>query len=139
MTSTRGGHTSTQSTQPLQRSTSIVTVAGCRAIPPRSVTRAPPTAQIRSPAGPARPHAPPAPARSGRRMPARAARRAGRDGLLAMPPLRAIGTLAAPTTVVMLVAAASNALSTWYVSRLGTDAIAAVSLVFPVSLLATTA
>ncbi len=72
-------------------------------------------------------------------MPASAARRAGPDGLLAMPPLRAIVTLAAPTTVVMLVAAASNALSTWYVSRLGTDAIAAVSLVFPLSLLATTA
>src|SRR4030095_3136999 len=31
------------------------------------------------------------------------------------------------------------ALSTWYVSRLGADAIAAVSLVFPLSLLATTA
>jgi putative MATE family efflux protein len=72
-------------------------------------------------------------------MPASAARRAGPDGLLAMSPLRAIATLAAPTTVVMLVAAASNALSTWYVSRLGADAIAAVSLVFPLSLLATTA
>ncbi len=72
-------------------------------------------------------------------MPATAARRVGPDGLLAMPPLRAIATLAAPTTVVMLVAAASNALSTWYVSRLGADAIAAVSLVFPLSLLATTA
>jgi Na+-driven multidrug efflux pump len=72
-------------------------------------------------------------------MPASAARRAGPDALLAMSPLRAIATLAAPTTVVMLVAAASNALSTWYVSRLGADAIAAVSLVFPLSLLATTA
>ena len=59
--------------------------------------------------------------------------------LLVMPPLRAIATLAAPTTAVMLVAAASNALSTWYVSWLGADAIAAVSLVFPLSLLATTA
>jgi putative MATE family efflux protein len=72
-------------------------------------------------------------------MPASASRRAGPEGLLAMPPLRAIVTLAAPTSVVMLVAAASNALSTWYVSRLGAEAIAAVSLVFPLSLLATTA
>ena len=71
-------------------------------------------------------------------MPASAARRPGPDGLLAMPPLRAILTLAAPTTVVMLVAAVSNALSTWYVSRIGADAIAAVSLVFPLSLLAIT-
>ena len=39
----------------------------------------------------------------------------------------------------MLVAAASNVLYTCYVSRLGADAIAAVSLVFPLSLLATTA
>jgi len=72
-------------------------------------------------------------------MPASAARRAGPEGLLAISPLRAIGVLAAPTTVLMLVAAASNVLATWYVSRLGADAIAAVSLVFPVSLLATTA
>jgi putative MATE family efflux protein len=56
-----------------------------------------------------------------------------------MSPLRAIAVLAAPTTVLMLVAAASNVLATWYVSRLGADAIAAVSLVFPLSLLATTA
>jgi len=72
-------------------------------------------------------------------MPASAARRAGPEGLLAISPLRAIGALAAPTTVLMLVAAASNVLATWYVSRLGADAIAAVSLVFPLSLLATTA
>jgi hypothetical protein len=56
-----------------------------------------------------------------------------------MSPLRAIAALAAPTTLLMLVAAASNVLATWYVSRLGADAIAAVSLVFPLSLLATTA
>ncbi len=66
-------------------------------------------------------------------------RQAGPDRLLAMPPLRAILSLAMPTTFVMAVAAASNVLSTWYVSRLGADAIAAVSLVFPISLLATTA
>lgn len=39
----------------------------------------------------------------------------------------------------MLVAALSNVLYTWYVSRLGPDAIAAVSLVFPLSLVAITA
>jgi putative MATE family efflux protein len=47
--------------------------------------------------------------------------------------------LAAPTTLVMLVAAVSNVLYTYYVSRLGADAIAAVSLVFPISLVAMTA
>jgi len=59
--------------------------------------------------------------------------------LLAMSPLRAIGRLAAPMTVVMAVAAVSNVALTYFVSRLGTDAIGAVSLVFPISLLATTA
>ena len=39
----------------------------------------------------------------------------------------------------MLVAAASNVLATYYVSRLGADAIAALALVFPIALLATTA
>src|SRR5262245_38174647 len=39
----------------------------------------------------------------------------------------------------MLLAATSNTLYTYYVSRLGADAIAAVALVFPFSLLATTA
>lgn len=52
--------------------------------------------------------------------------------LLAQPPLRAIITLAAPTTAVMLIAALSNVLHTYFVSRLGDDAIAAVSLVFPI-------
>ena len=52
--------------------------------------------------------------------------------LLAEPPLRAIIRLAAPTTAVMLVAALSNILHTYFVSRLGDDAIAAVSLVFPI-------
>src|SRR5215468_10626849 len=60
-------------------------------------------------------------------------------GLLAMAPLRAIVRLAAPTTLVMLVAAASNVLYTYFVSRLGAEALAAVSLVFPISLLAITA
>jgi putative MATE family efflux protein len=61
------------------------------------------------------------------------------EGLLNEPPLRAIVRLAMPTTMVMLFAATSNVLFTYYVSRLGSEAIAAVSLVFPISLLAITA
>lgn len=52
--------------------------------------------------------------------------------LLAQRPLRAIVALAAPTTLVMAIAALSNVLHTYFVSRLGDDAIAAVSLVFPI-------
>ena len=59
--------------------------------------------------------------------------------LLDEPPVRAILRLAMPTTGVMLVAATSNVAATYYVSRLGADAIAAMSLVFPIALLATTA
>ena len=61
------------------------------------------------------------------------------DRLLEEPPLRAVVRLAAPTTLVMAVSAVSNVVYTYYVSRLGVDAIGAVSLVFPVSLLAITA
>jgi putative MATE family efflux protein len=61
------------------------------------------------------------------------------ERLLLMTPLAALLRLAAPTTLVMGVAAVSNTVYTYYVSRLGTDAIAAVSLVFPISLLALTA
>jgi putative MATE family efflux protein len=61
------------------------------------------------------------------------------DRLLAMGPLAAVVRLASPTTLVMAVAAVSNVVYTYFVSRLGTEAIAAVSLVFPVSLLAMTA
>lgn len=61
------------------------------------------------------------------------------EQLLAQDPLRAVARLAAPTTLVMLIAAISNVLYTYYVSRLGADAIAAVSLVFPVSMVAMTA
>lgn len=60
------------------------------------------------------------------------------ESLLDAPPLRAIIRLALPTTGVMAVATTSNVLHTYYVSRLGADAIAAVSLVFPFSLLAIT-
>src|SRR5436309_2785263 len=56
-----------------------------------------------------------------------------------MAPLGAVVRLAAPTTVVMAVSAVSNVVYTYFVSRLGVDAIGAVSLVFPVSLLALTA
>jgi putative MATE family efflux protein len=61
------------------------------------------------------------------------------ERLLAMAPLGAIVRLAIPTTAVMAVAAASNVAYTYFVSRLGADAIGAVSLVFPISLLAITA
>src|SRR5689334_24796430 len=61
------------------------------------------------------------------------------DRLLTMAPLRAVVRLAAPTTLVMAVSAVSNVVYTYFVSRLGVDAIGAVSLVFPVSLLAITA
>lgn len=61
------------------------------------------------------------------------------DRLLALSPLAAVLRLAAPTTLVMAVSAVSNVVYTYFVSRLGVDAIAAVSLVFPVSLLALTA
>src|SRR5438094_6079164 len=61
------------------------------------------------------------------------------DRLLAMTPLAAVVRLAAPTTLVMAVSAVSNVVYTYFVSRLGVDAIGAVSLVFPVSLLALTA
>src|SRR5881398_2105000 len=56
-----------------------------------------------------------------------------------MTPLSAVVRLAAPTTLVMAVSAVSNVVYTYFVSRLGVDAIGAVSLVFPVSLLALTA
>ncbi len=59
--------------------------------------------------------------------------------LLDVPSLTAVLRLAAPTTVVMAVSAVSNVVYTYFVSRLGVDAIGAVSLVFPVSLLAVTA
>jgi len=61
------------------------------------------------------------------------------DRLLAMGPLAAVVRLAAPTTLVMAVAAVSNVVYTYFVSRLGVEAIGAVSLVFPISLLAITA
>jgi Na+-driven multidrug efflux pump len=55
--------------------------------------------------------------------------------LLEQSPLRTIVALAAPTTAVMLIAAISNVLHTYFVSRLGDDSIAAVSLVFPIALI----
>ena len=61
------------------------------------------------------------------------------DRLLEMTPLAAVVRLAAPTTLVMAVAAVSNVVYTYFVSRLGVEAIGAVSLVFPISLLAITA
>src|SRR6058998_4180760 len=61
------------------------------------------------------------------------------DRLMGMAPFAAIVRLAAPTTIVMVVAAVSNVVYTYFVSRLGVEAIGAVSLVFPISLLAITA
>jgi putative MATE family efflux protein len=61
------------------------------------------------------------------------------EHLLTLDPLRAVARLATPTTLVMLMAAVSNVLYTYYVSRLGPDTIAAVSLVFPIALVAMTA
>jgi putative MATE family efflux protein len=61
------------------------------------------------------------------------------SSLLDVPPLVAVARLAGPTTVVMAVSAVSNVVYTYFVSRLGVDAIGAVSLVFPVSMLAITA
>jgi MATE family, multidrug efflux pump len=83
------------------------------------------------------PAAPVAPPSAG--TPAARRRRVEPEHLLRMPPWRAIIRLATPTTLVMLIAASSNVLYTYFVSRLGADAIAAVSLVFPISLLAITA
>src|SRR5256886_11479052 len=61
------------------------------------------------------------------------------DRLLAMTPLAAVLRLAAPTTLVMAISAVSSVVYTYFVSRLGAEAIGAVSLVFPVALLALTA
>jgi putative MATE family efflux protein len=69
----------------------------------------------------------------------RAATRRDPVDLLALPPLRAVLRLATPTTFVMVLATATNVLYTYFVSRLGAEAIAAVSLVFPIALLAGTA
>jgi putative MATE family efflux protein len=66
-------------------------------------------------------------------------RRSEPEHLLTMAPLAAVVRLAGPTTLVMAVSAVSNILYTHFVSRLGVDAIGAVSLVFPMSLLAITA
>jgi putative MATE family efflux protein len=60
------------------------------------------------------------------------------SALLGQHPLRAVIRLATPTTAVMLIAATSNVLHTYFVSRLGDESIAAVSLVFPISLIVIT-
>jgi len=58
--------------------------------------------------------------------------------LLTERPLRALLRLAAPTTAVMSIAALQQVLNTYFVSHLGSVAIAAVSLVFPIALILTT-
>jgi putative MATE family efflux protein len=82
---------------------------------------------------------PAAPGASGPQAGLPGGRRTAPEALLQLPPWRAIVRLAAPTTFVMLIAATSNVLYTYYVSRLGPEAIAAIALVFPVSMLAITA
>jgi len=67
--------------------------------------------------------------------PAPSGRRPAPPELLQRSPLRAIVRLGAPTTGVMLVATTSNVLHTYFVSRLGAEAIAAVALVFPISMI----
>lgn len=69
---------------------------------------------------------------------AAAAPRADPTQLLDLPPLTALLRLGVPTTAVMLVATVSNVAHAYFVSWLGADAIAAVSLIFPISLLAQT-
>ena len=58
--------------------------------------------------------------------------------LLRASPLRAVLTLAVPTTAVMVLGAASGVVNTYFVARLGADAIAAVSLIFPLNLIVLT-
>jgi len=58
--------------------------------------------------------------------------------LLAEDPFRVLVRLAAPTTGVMSVAALSNVLNTYFISILGSEAIAAVALVFPIGLIMST-
>jgi len=58
--------------------------------------------------------------------------------LLDEPPLRALVRLAAPTTAVMSIAALQQVLYTYFISHLGSIAIASVALVFPIALILTT-
>ena len=51
--------------------------------------------------------------------------------LLEAPPGRTILRLAWPNIAVMLVMASTGLIETWWVSRLGTDALAGIALVFP--------
>jgi putative MATE family efflux protein len=60
------------------------------------------------------------------------------ERLLAIAPLQAVLRLAVPTTAVMVLGATSGVLHTYFVSRLGAESIAAVSLVFPINLIMTT-
>jgi MATE family, multidrug efflux pump len=60
------------------------------------------------------------------------------ERLLTLTPLRAIFALAVPTTAVMVLGATSGVVVTYFVARLGADAIAAVSLVFPINLIVIT-
>ncbi len=74
----------------------------------------------------------------GRQEPDRAWSQGPAARLLSLPPLHAILTLGIPTMAVMVLGAASGVLATYFVSRLGAEAIAAVSLVFPITLISMT-
>jgi|SRR5215217_2983339 len=60
-----------------------------------------------------------------------------REALLHAPILPTLLKLAVPTTVVLVAQAFVGVAETWYVSFLGTDALAGVSLVFPIFMLMT--
>ncbi|NTX39237.1 MATE family efflux transporter [Myxococcus sp. CA033] len=60
-----------------------------------------------------------------------------REALLNAPILPTLLKLAVPTTVVLVAQAFVGVVETWYVSFLGTDALAGVSLVFPIFMLMT--
>ena len=60
------------------------------------------------------------------------------ERLLTLPPSRAILALGVPTTAVMALGATSGIVNTYFVAQLGADAIAAVSLVFPITLIVMT-
>lgn len=60
-----------------------------------------------------------------------------REAILAGPLLSTLGRLAMPTIAVLVAQTLVGVIETWYVSRLGTDALVGVSVVFPVWVLMT--
>ena len=60
-----------------------------------------------------------------------------REAILAGPLLSTLGRLAMPTITVLVAQTLGGVIETWYVSRLGTNALVGVIVVFPVWLLMT--